>query len=586
MVYSTYSLNPIENEAVVSELLKITNGALELVDARPRMKGLKARPGMKSWKVISSPETNRERKNKAKKNNKKMLFKRAMYEKNNKTTDDDSKDKDHGNVKDDDANGDKSMASTNDNSTNKKPEKEGETPLQFNRNIQAPTDQPYPPFSWAQNEDNNNSNDSNSLQNRLISLGQEIYSSYDEVPLKHKLKIFPSHFPPTCEHIQSQLKHCIRVVPQDMDTGGFFVALFRKKDNVNAKVSQYREQTLNNTKLISKQIKDMKGGNNDGNDNDIPGDDDTKKEEQGKEIKQNDSANNDKSITSNDKDDIKTPVNSTKENNEKETNFVVKPEQSILDDLKKYYKLSPDFRYNQVYRRTDGESKVLYYVHKSIQDEIFSHTRTIPIIHTGTKIFSRNNRLQDIPYRITQEGIEYVAPYMKDSDRYIVANNDEFLNCLHPGVNILVDGDNQDNKENDTNDNENNDEKTEETKETCDSNDKVENVKDDTNSASNAKVDATNEDSQKKQQSNNQYQTTITPSVKFSDEFINKIKNLAFGSFVIALQNYENDYDKKMFLSMWKCRSPINPKINCLINKIDVEDMKRKAIILSEVSSM
>merc|ERR1711862_362937 len=203
--------------------------------------------------------------------------------------------------------------------------------------------------------------------------------------------------------------------------------------------------------------------------------------------------------------------------------------------------------------------------------------------HTGTKLFSRNNRLQEIPYRITQDGIEHVAPNMKESDRYIVANNEEFLNCLYPGVNILVDGDNQDNNEKDTN---NNDDLTEETKETCDSNDKDENDKDDNNSAPNANDNATNKDSQKQQQSNNmQYKTAITPSIKFSDEFIKKIKNLSFGSFVIVLQHYEDDYDKKMFLSMWKCRSP-NPKINCLINKIDIEDMKRKVMILSEISSV
>ena len=33
MVYSTCSLNPIENEAVVAELVKRCRGALEIVDA-------------------------------------------------------------------------------------------------------------------------------------------------------------------------------------------------------------------------------------------------------------------------------------------------------------------------------------------------------------------------------------------------------------------------------------------------------------------------------------------------------------------------------------------------------------------------
>lgn len=496
MVYSTCSLNPIENEAVVSELLRITDGSLELIDARPRMKGLKARPGMQSWKVIFCNETNRQKKNKANKNKKKMLFKRAQFEKKDDKTDD---------------------------KTDKKESKE-EAPLQFNRNIQTPTDDRYPPFSW--NED-----DPNSLPNRLKELGQHIYETYDEVPLEHKLKVRSSHFPPTAESIQSQLKHCIRVVPQDMDTGGFFVALFRKTDVVNSKISQNREKYLAETKAISAQLKELKNkddGNDKKNEDDVPA-----KESQETENK--------------------TTNKNTKETKEKETNFVLKPEQSILDDLQKYYKLSPDFPFSQVYRRTDGESKVLYYVHKSIQEQVFTHTRSIPIIHTGTKIFSRNNRLQDIPYRITQDGVQYVAPYMKESDRYVVANNEEFLHCLYAGVNILVgDSDKKEMK---------NEEKQEESSE-----------KDDTKE---------NNTEKKEQNSNNQYTKSIVPPIEFTSEFIHKIKALSFGSFVIALKDYEDDCNKKMFLSMWKCRA--SNKINCLMNKIDIEDMKRKVVILGEL---
>ena len=40
MCYSTCSLNPIENEAVVAELLRLSNGSLELVDRRTEMDGI------------------------------------------------------------------------------------------------------------------------------------------------------------------------------------------------------------------------------------------------------------------------------------------------------------------------------------------------------------------------------------------------------------------------------------------------------------------------------------------------------------------------------------------------------------------
>lgn len=51
MAYSTCSLNPIENEAVIAALLQ-RHPDLELVDASPLLPGLRRRPGLTSWKVF------------------------------------------------------------------------------------------------------------------------------------------------------------------------------------------------------------------------------------------------------------------------------------------------------------------------------------------------------------------------------------------------------------------------------------------------------------------------------------------------------------------------------------------------------
>lgn len=54
--YSTCSLNPVENEAVVAELLRRAGGALELVDCSDRLPGLITRPGVSSWRVAWQPK--------------------------------------------------------------------------------------------------------------------------------------------------------------------------------------------------------------------------------------------------------------------------------------------------------------------------------------------------------------------------------------------------------------------------------------------------------------------------------------------------------------------------------------------------
>ena len=52
MVYSTCSFNPVENEAVVAELIRCHHGELELVPVPENtLKGLRRRPGMSTWRV-------------------------------------------------------------------------------------------------------------------------------------------------------------------------------------------------------------------------------------------------------------------------------------------------------------------------------------------------------------------------------------------------------------------------------------------------------------------------------------------------------------------------------------------------------
>ncbi|KAL5992529.1 hypothetical protein ACLOJK_013448 [Asimina triloba] len=51
MVYSTCSMNPVENEAVVAEVLRRCGDAVELLDVSTELPQLVRRPGLKKWKV-------------------------------------------------------------------------------------------------------------------------------------------------------------------------------------------------------------------------------------------------------------------------------------------------------------------------------------------------------------------------------------------------------------------------------------------------------------------------------------------------------------------------------------------------------
>ncbi|RNF05417.1 tRNA (cytosine34-C5)-methyltransferase [Trypanosoma rangeli] len=53
VVYSTCSMNPIENEAVVAQIVHRTRGAMKLVDARSLLPGLQCAPGLQRWVVTN-----------------------------------------------------------------------------------------------------------------------------------------------------------------------------------------------------------------------------------------------------------------------------------------------------------------------------------------------------------------------------------------------------------------------------------------------------------------------------------------------------------------------------------------------------
>lgn len=53
LVYSTCSLNPVEDEAVVSNMLILAEGAVELVDVCDKLPGLKYKEGIEDWTVMA-----------------------------------------------------------------------------------------------------------------------------------------------------------------------------------------------------------------------------------------------------------------------------------------------------------------------------------------------------------------------------------------------------------------------------------------------------------------------------------------------------------------------------------------------------
>ena len=406
--YSTCSMNPIENESVVAELLRLADGALELVDPRPDMPGLLARPGWNTWKVLREEKIRREEKNKAKKTNEKMQAKKKEWEEKQK----------------------KEQAELNGNDGSNGVEEES-TPIEEEEHIQIKVERKIhvelgPPPSWEYT----------ALKARAKEEGLIEYESFDDVEEQWQKKVRKSCFPPTEEEIaRFGLEKCLRCLPHDMDTGGFFVALLKKVKPIGKKA---REQAIALARELRPDVVDDEGTV-------LP---DAKRAKvdleayKGEETEELDSE--EPAMEIEDKTMVKqkivkqTTVNNT--HDKKRTrgdsgneDFLVTAD-DIWPNLMEYYGLSDDFPKRQYMSRSKSNSKVLYFVGKPVTDLMDRGMQDrLTIINAGLKGFERNSKDVGAEYRITQESIQFLVPYM--TKRKITGVNvKDFELCLETGA--------------------------------------------------------------------------------------------------------------------------------------------------------
>ena len=498
VVYSTCSMNPMENESVVAELLRITNGSLVLEDPRPRMKGLVARPGWSTWKVLRE-HNSKAKKDHKKKNSPKMIAKRKEWE-------------------------EKREKGECDSITEKLDATNGQEEEKFERS-------PYHTLPYIAPETWNNV----TLSERTTSLGFIEYASYSDVEPEWRRRVRASCFPPTEADAKAfELHKCLRCLPHDMDTGGFFVALFKKikplSPDATARMHQLAKESrggievdshLNgkeNKSDVDASSSGVKGESGvvmtDGVD-DTDGDPDEviEKAPTGKIGMHHNSKRkeNARSKTTGEEEEVieKAPTDAIlgcitshnrkkKENGDLGNEDFIPLDESIWPPIIDQFGLHPDFPKEQYMARASGEAKVLYFIAKSIKEQLIDRgiQNRVTVINSGLKAFERCS-IQDTKnkYRISQEAIQFVLPYM--TKRLIVTSPDDFYKCCAKGF--------------------------------------------------------------------------MAFSI-FSQTFQEKLSQVDPGSFVVTLQGHENDQAKKMFLIMWKRTNALE----CFVSKVEMDGMISK----------
>eukprot|EP00978_Attheya_sp_CCMP212_P011427 scaffold28204_cov42-Attheya_sp.AAC.2 len=518
-------MNPVENEAVVAELLRSLEGSVELVEKRADLPGLKARPGWTSWRVMRE-ERSRSRKQEKTHQKKKHQKRRKEWAKKCKQEEEESQqDPVVGEEKAKDESSGATPATGASDEAAAQMAKDGETPTaeeeaeEESRNVWKRD--LGPPPSW----------DEETLRERAKGVGFKEFATYEDVPEEWRRKVRPSSFPPTPEEVAKfGLDKCMRCLPQDMNTGGFFVALFKKVAPLSAKAQE-------RAKLLALENRPDAASDLD--------DETSPPATKMAKIEPTDAAMEDAAEV--DSSETKSGLDTEMETADSKVNASGEDpaEADVVDDentkkaptgkpllrgrgrtrgdmgnerflnvddalwgpLIEFYGLKPSFPRNQLMARACGDAKILYFISNSITSNLIDRgiQDRLTVINSGLKAFERNSKDCLVNYRVAQEGIHFVAPHM--TKQKIVADPMDFVKCIAPGG---------------------------------------------------IRLEAT-----------------------FTKEFTEKVRALAVGSFVVALNGYEMDIFKKMFLVMWRCRGDA---INCLVAKVEMEGMRSKLRALGEVS--
>ncbi|CAB9527590.1 Multisite-specific tRNA:(cytosine-C(5))-methyltransferase trm4a [Seminavis robusta] len=522
MCYSTCSHNPIENEAVVSELLRRSKGSLELVDAP--LAGFKVRPGMKTWKVLAEEKSMKQIKNEHKKNNAKMKQKRAEWEeKEKKAAGDNPKQGEEEEEKAQQKDADPPTNATTENEETADMDTQEEKAAKADEDVAAkaeqestnkvetkPSSKPRfePPASW----------DDETLIGLAEKAGLKHFKSIDEVPKNLAKRIKPTCFPPTEEEAQQfHLEKCMRCLSQDNDTGGFFVALLKKVAPVSRREARGKH-LLEPKDDASEQGPELKRAKLDSDD---VADEAVAAEGKGAGGAEGDKGNAVEGTAGEAEgpEDIAGATEmSTKLKREVKANRLddkqggkhkdlgrddfIPVDEAAFGPLIEFYGFDDNFPKDQMMTRACGGGKVLHYIRKSVKENYIDQgiQKRITIIGSGVKAFVRNtNMTSDSMYRVSQEGVQFLLPYM--TKRKVVVSLDDFKLCMTGEGNIMV------------------------------------------------KIS------------------------DFSEEFSTVLTELPIGPFVVLLKGYETDYARKLLMVMWRCRGT---NVNCLVSKVDLEAMRTK----------
>ncbi|XP_048751868.2 RNA cytosine-C(5)-methyltransferase NSUN2-like isoform X2 [Ostrea edulis] len=247
--------------------------------------------------------------------------------------------------------------------------------------------------------------------------GSQFFDSFESV--SNYTHFQPSMFPPAKEENEKlNLHRCMRVLPHQQDTGGFFIAVLQKKSTLPW---QQKKTPVNTDQKEQNQVTgdhSVSGGETKDN---KPEDTSHSTEDGGTKKRP---AEEEEDLNPKPSKQVSRRLHGYKE----DPYIFIEDSDPMWDPIKNFYGIPDDFPRNQVmYRAENSQRRTLYYVSSAIRDLVRRNYDRIKFINLGVKIFGRSKSplVPDCDYRIAQEGLVTMKSLLQK--RSVILSRDDFI---------------------------------------------------------------------------------------------------------------------------------------------------------------
>lgn len=200
------------------------------------------------------------------------------------------------------------------------------------------------------------------------------YQKFEEVPERWKTTIRPNMFPPSADEAPKfKLDRCVRVLPHQQDTGGFFIALLTK-----TKPLPWEKPEEENGQGTSEGV--------------------AVTEQAGKPY-------------------VRGPPKKLRriQGYKEDPYLFMTEDHPIWPEIREFYGITEDLDCTNFLRRTEtGKIKNIYVTNKNVREFVQGNDGNIKIVNVGVKALARaDEKRSNCDFRLCQEGLTTLAPFVK-----------------------------------------------------------------------------------------------------------------------------------------------------------------------------